>query len=229
MDLLQQTVDRLSERQIAQTGQERLQLRSVTDLIARLVEMQERHTESLITCTRALERLERRAIWLERTSRSSTSFGFEAPFDDRLPRESGFPESLVPVSGAQQMRRADENVRATQSSSAPLGGKLTDISLPTLLSMAELERWTGRLTLEAQTHTVQVDLEGGLLVGVLEDDSPTDAVEALHELLESREGSFSFSPQVAVVKTELAPMTVGTLLLRASHRRDELSRADVGA
>jgi hypothetical protein len=95
--------------------------------------------------------------------------------------------------------------------------------------MAELECWTGRLTLEARSRIVAVDIEEGLLVSVFEDDSPSDAVVALYDLIEAREGRYRFSPLESVVKTELAPMTVGTLMLRVSHRKDELQRAELGA
>lgn len=217
-------LDDLTERQSAGASYDRLERRRFADIVERLVETQERHTETLLACTRALERLERRVMWAERQSRlGHLGERLQAPFGE----ESEALETLVPRSGSQRIRRAPEQ-RSGSDPASPLNGKLSDISLPTLLSMSELERWTGRLTLQASGRTVIVDLESGLLVGVFEDDSPSDAVEALHELIDDRDGRFTFSPSPSVTRTELAPMTVGTLLLRASHRRDEMNRADFG-
>lgn len=228
MDEVEGTVDRVAERQSAFANHQRIQHREFTDLLDRLVETQERHTESLIACTRALERLERRAMWNERNLRNPVSISSEfSPLSQR-PLQDPPLSTIVPPSTTQRVQRASGD-RASIEPNAPLSGKLSDISLPTLLSTAELEMWTGRLTLETRSRTVQVDLETGLLVGVFEDDSPSDAVEALHELLDARDGRFSFSPAESVVKTELAPLMVGTLLLRASHLRDEMNRADVGS
>lgn len=225
MDVVEQAVDRIADRQSVASSHDRLQLRSMTDLLDRLVEMQERHTDTLVACTRALERLERRMLWSERQSRLSVAAeeGSETP--DLGRSDSVVPASIAPASMIHRARQPSESRRSGGESVAPVSGQLNDISLPTLLSMAELERWTGRLTLEVETHTVQVDLEAGLLVGVLEDDSPSDAVEALYDLVEMRVGKFSFTPSATVMKTEPAPLTVGSLLLRAGHRRDELSRA----
>lgn len=228
MDEVEGTVDRVAERQNAFANHQRIQHREFTDLLDRLVETQERHTESLIACTHALERLERRAVWNERNLRHPLSFSSELSPLSQRPSQGPASETMVPPSMTQRVQRGSVD-RSSVESNAPLSGKLSDISLPTLLSTAELEMWTGRLSLETRSRTVQVDLETGLLVGVFEDDSPSDAVEALHELLDARDGRFSFSPAESVVRTELAPLTVGTLLLRASHLRDEMHRADVGS
>lgn len=228
MDEIEMTVERVAERQNSATNHQRLQHREFTDILDRLVETQERHTDSVIACTRAIERLERRVMWVERNGRQPWTFENELNSPSHRPsRVPPLGQTLIPPSMARRVHRT-EGERPSMEPNAPLSGKLSDLSLPTLLSTAELEMWTGRLTLETKNRTVQVSLEGGLLVGVSEDDSPSDAVEALHELLDDRAGRFSFSPGALALKTELAPLTVGTLLLRASHLRDEMNRSDVG-
>jgi hypothetical protein len=227
MDALEIAVDRASERENLGRVQARVHERALADLLERLVEAQERHTQGLISCTRAIERLERRAMLTERSARPLSALVPETPsFDDGSGTETA-ADTLVPPSMTRAVRKVALG-QAGRETVAPLKGSLNEISLPTLLSMAELERWTGRLVLEACERTVLLELEAGLLIGAFEDDSPAEAVEALYELIEVRDGRFSFSPGATAVKTELAPMTVGTLLLRASHRRDERSRADAG-
>lgn len=221
VEAVELSLDRLAERQSLGAAQERLQMRRVSDVLDRLVETQERHSETLIACSRALERLERRMMWHERLLRTALPFGMESGDSDagwESPRES-----LAPPSRSQVASRSRIPPRPGPDLSAPLAGKLSEISLPTLLSMAELEKWTGRLTLESQ-GTVIIDLEGGLIVGALDEDAPCDAVDAVVSLMETRDGRFSFTPFATALKTERPPLTVGSLLLKASHRRDELNR-----
>ena len=225
LEALELALDRQQERENLSRVQDRVQKRELADILDRLVEAQDRQTQGIISCTRALERLERRLIAQDRR-RALSSLRFDAVGLDGA--DSG-PDSSeqgpLPSNPAPRVRASGISPAPVEVP-APLSGKLSEISLPTLLSMAELERWTGRLTLEAHARTVQIDLEAGLLVGVFDDDSPSDAVETLYDLIEVRDGKFSFTPARQVAKTELAPMTVGTLLLRASHRRDELGRLD---
>lgn len=227
MDAIELSLDRVSERDHLARVQTRVQERALTDLIERLVDAQERHTQGIISCTRAIERLERRMMAAERGGRSLAMFAPDATDFEHAPRvELGTTDTLVPPSVTRRVRKTGS--AAPGDAPAPLNGSLNEISLPTLLSMAELERWTGRLHLEARERDLLLELEAGLLIGVFEDDSPTDAVEGLYELIEVRDGRFSFTPGASAVKTEPAPMTVGTLLLRASHRRDERNRVEMG-
>ena len=228
LDALELTLDRHSERENLARVQQRVQERALSDILDRLVEAQERQTQGIVSCTRALERLERRLVANEREVRTHGSGQFGATEQEEGAFSAGMGESIVPPSMTQRVQGPTGSSSAREVV-APLSGQLSEISLPTLLSMAELECWTGRLMMEAAQRTLLLDLQGGLLVGVFEDDSPTDAVEALYDLVEVRTGRFSFSPSLQVAKTELAPMTVGTLLLRASHRRDEVSRSDAAA
>lgn len=226
LDSLDLAFERQSERENLVRVQQRVQDRALSDILDRLVEAQDRQTQGIVSCSRALERLERRLVASERGSRvTGHSIYPAADGDEGAINTGGATDSLVPPSMTQRIQ-PPFGVANARDVVAPLSGQLSEISLPTLLSMAELECWTGRLVVEAGHRTVLLDLLGGLLVGVFEDDSPSDAVEALYELVEVRVGRFSFSPRPHVAKTELAPMTVGTLLLRASHRRDEMSRAD---
>ncbi len=226
LDALELSVQRQGERDALLRVQDRVQQRALADILDRMVEAQERHTQSLVTCTRAVERLERRLMKVEQRAYPSSPTTEESlSVNEGVYYASSPTESIVPPSMTQRVQAPPASASA-RDTTAPLSGNLSEISLPTLLSMAELEHWTGRLTLETGQRTLLLDLEGGLLIGVFEDDSPSDAVEALYGLVEARDGRFAFSPQHQLNKTELAPMTVGTLLLRASHRRDEVDRAD---
>lgn len=223
LELIEAAVDRVAERQMSREFRERRQGQRVTELLDRLADAQEGQADSLALLSRRMDRLERRVLWAERGSGLALAQDLPPGPSSREPRS---PETLVPPSATQRVAR--DAARSSGDSSSPFGGTLIDISLPTLLSMAELERWTGRLSIEAKSRTVLVDWADGLLVGVFEDDSPSDAVTALYDLVEAREGRYRFTPLPTVTKTELAPMTVGTLMLRVGHRRDELRRADVG-
>lgn len=207
-------LDSLTQRLNASAAHDRIGVRRMTDGMDRLTELTERHTEILVSCVRAIERLERRLMDTERRER--TTLAPEAP------RPPDTTSRRPPVSGS----------RLAPDLGHPFSGNLADLSVPTLLSMFELEQRTGRLTLSTTSGALTLDLQEGKLGQTFLDGSPSDPVEALALVIDVRSGRFLFTPGDLVYGELSAPdhplMSVGAVLLRIGQRSDEANRDAFG-
>jgi Domain of unknown function (DUF4388) len=221
---LEATVDSLVQRTHRTSAQERLEVRRTHDALDRIAELQERHTDALLSCTRALERLERRMMSLERHALSRP--GAETrpsvgAFHSEPPRmhDPDFRDVLTP-SG----RPRPSATRLTTDSGQAFHGNLGDLSVPTLLSMFELERRTGSFEIETDDQQLMVMLDAGKLVTVTRNGLDADLVEALGSVIEQRHGRFAFTPLERTSPPPDHAVTVGTVLLRISQKSDEEKR-----
>jgi two-component system OmpR family response regulator len=101
--------------------------------------------------------------------------------------------------------------------SAALAGQLSQFGLATLLTVLELERKTGVLTLERQGELASLLFKDGRLVGA----EKKSAADSVFELLSWTSGRFAFSEQVVEAPAE-AGTSPGVLLMEAARRMDEL-------
>ncbi len=206
-------IDSLTQRLNVSAAHERISSRRVTDGVDRLTELAERHTEVLVSCVRALERLERRFLDYDRRERLSL------PPEPRAPET---PSRRPPVSGS----------RVAPDLGHPFSGNLADLSVPTLLSMFELEQRTGRLTLSTTSGALTLELEEGKLGQAFFDGVPSEPVDALARVIDARSGRFLFTPG-ELIKDDLGltpgpKVSVGSVLLRIGQRNDEANRDAYG-
>jgi hypothetical protein len=104
-----------------------------------------------------------------------------------------------------------------------MSGSLSEMSIATLLSMFELEKRSGCLSIEGERHQVRFDLLDGTVVGGHVDERAEDPLDALRTAIGWRTGKFSFCPG-PVAASDYPPRSVGALLLEASHQNDEAVR-----
>ncbi len=106
-----------------------------------------------------------------------------------------------------------------------VSGSLPELSLATLLSMFELERRTGCLSVEAATgEKVRFDLYAGAIVACALDGESAEVVECLREALSWREGRFCFR-HIDILPGAAPPHSIGSLLLEATRQYDEALRS----
>jgi hypothetical protein len=223
---LEGTIDALMQRSQRTGAQERLEVRRITEGLDRMAELQERHTDALLSCTRALERLERRMMSLERHALSRPWVDPRPPlgtFHSEPPRmpDPDFREMLTP-SG--RPRAPVSGTRLASDSGQAFQGNLGDLSVPTLLSMFELEHRTGSFEIETDDQVLLVQLAGGKLVGVIQNGIEADPVDALASVIEQRQGRFMFTPSQGPLAPADKTVSIGSVLLRVSQKNDEDNR-----
>ena len=94
------------------------------------------------------------------------------------------------------------------------------MSLMTLLTMFELERRTGCLTLHSATEHIRLYLQEGKLTASLLNGSSMDPVGCLREALTWVDASFEFAAR-AIRRGDVEPCSIGALLIEASHPASE--------
>ncbi|HLL20476.1 MAG TPA: DUF4388 domain-containing protein, partial [Kofleriaceae bacterium] len=105
------------------------------------------------------------------------------------------------------------------------GGELSEIGLPALLTMFELERKSGQLVLRQGHATAWIDLEDGRIVNARATDIVADPLNVVMRLLDWPTGRFELSTtRAALPACELA-LPITHLLLEHARRRDEANRA----
>lgn len=210
---VEEGLDALGQRLRVGEITERRATQRMMELIERVVETAERQSEALERSLATLERVERRLARL-----------------DRWVRPTGVESVPPPEAGSGVVGLGSPSVRV-QVGEEPLSqripsmsGSLSDLSVATLLSMFELEKRTGWLSIESERGRVRFDLLQGSVVGARIGDRSEDPLDVLRTAIGWRLGTFSFSP-VAVVASDFPARSVGALLLEASHQNDEAVRS----
>jgi hypothetical protein len=109
-------------------------------------------------------------------------------------------------------------------SGSSIHGNLSDMSLPTVLAMLELERRTGLLKVCSDDGSVvTATLRGGSIVGAKRREIDADPVEVVREAMRFQHGHFWFR-QSGVEVVSGPPRSVGSILLEATSRNDEAAR-----
>jgi DNA-binding response OmpR family regulator len=104
---------------------------------------------------------------------------------------------------------------------AALHGDLSQISVPTFLTMLEMERRTGRVRVQARgKSTITFELVDGAIVLAEYGGRERDTVETMRELVLWKKGKYTFEPRKVEVG-ERNPQRIGMLLLEAIRLNDE--------
>jgi DNA-binding response OmpR family regulator len=122
--------------------------------------------------------------------------------------------------------RARRWVRASQRDSGRimLRGALTELGLPSLLTMFEQERKSGQLALTRDQVVAWIDFAEGKIVRARSTEIDADSRTVLMNVLDWQAGYFELSAgSVAVAKPDL-DSTVTRLLLEHARLRDEAAR-----
>jgi two-component system OmpR family response regulator len=126
------------------------------------------------------------------------------------------------VGMVQRLRRQDSSNAQVPVDAAPsFTGDISLLSLPTMLSMLEMERRNGTLRISGdQKKEAIFEVVQGAVGQVTLGGKPRDPVEAMRSVLQWQKGSFAFTP--GDVDTDRAQArSVGALLLEAMKREDE--------
>ena len=107
--------------------------------------------------------------------------------------------------------------------SAALRGDLAQMSIATVLTVLEMERRTGELTVEQAPLKLQLGLHEGSLITVTLAGKPADAVDSVKRVLGWKAGRFWFTPKPAAADAE-SGQSIGMVLLEAARLEDEDSR-----
>ena len=102
-----------------------------------------------------------------------------------------------------------------------LGGSLTDITIPDILQLMEVQRKSGTLSLDFEGAVGKIFMLGGSMVHA-EYGKLTGEI-AVHKMLHKTKGSFHFDPrEPKTEKTIHRPTT--TVLMDAARNMDEKGR-----
>jgi hypothetical protein len=206
-----------------------LQSVEMLDNVAVAGERQAAAMEGLLgTVTRlesAVARLEQGLAKVERamSGRRGDSRYPSAPPAPRL-TPSAFPESHAAPRSA---RHTDVGDWPEGADGSGMSGNLSEVSLPTVLAMLELERHTGRLKVTAEDGLLaSFELVEGSVVSSRLAEKDVDPLQSLRAALCWKQGRFWFRQQAAE-PASFAPRSIGSLLLEATRQNDE-SFANVG-
>lgn len=206
-----------------------LQSVEMLDNVAVAGERQSTAMEGLLgTVTRlenAVARLEQGLAKVERavSGRRADSRYPSAPPVPRL-TPSAFPESHAAPRSA---RHTDVGDWPEGADGSGMSGNLSEVSLPTVLAMLELERHTGRLKVTAEDGVLaSFELVEGSVVSSRLAEKDVDPLQSLRTALCWKQGRFWFRPLPADA-TPFPVRSIGSLLLEATRQNDE-SFADVG-
>jgi hypothetical protein len=104
-----------------------------------------------------------------------------------------------------------------------LRGTLSELALPSLLTMFEQERKSGQLALTREQHVAWIDFTDGKIIRARTSEVETDSRGALMTLLDWREGFFELSAGAPHGKPEL-DASITHILLEHAQLRDETAR-----
>jgi CheY-like chemotaxis protein len=170
--------------------------------------------------------------------------GFRLGADDYLPKPFRFEELDLRVGNA--LRKRQEILRHTPpvvpavprpraatpspqqavgravAAPAPQGihGSLSQLGLPSLLTMVEMEQKSGILLLEREGQSARLFVRKGRILAARIDRSPLRGAEAVYKLLTWSEGQFDFNAMDVDMDDEVASSTTH-LLMEGARRIDE--------
>lgn len=228
---VEQMLDVMHRRLALREQQERRSEARLSDLLERAAETAERQGEVLKAVTLAQERIEQRLERMEqRMARASESIApATTPSWDGGAKVEGLAASrFAPARRPPDMRSSTD---PPAQGSAPAGGlhpafhgSLTDMSLPTLLAMFELERRTGRLTVAYDfEEPIGFLLHRGRLASASSFGAEMPPVEALRRAMKWTGGEFWFDP-VPAFEPSSGTEPLSALLMEATRQEDEATR-----
>lgn len=122
--------------------------------------------------------------------------------------------------------RARRQARASQRDTerVVLRGALTDLALPSLLTMFEADRTTGQLAVTRDQLVTWIDIIEGRIVRAKSSELDADSRAVMMQVLDWKDGYFELSAGARGGKVELET-SVTHLLLEHARLRDEATRA----
>jgi DNA-binding response OmpR family regulator len=121
--------------------------------------------------------------------------------------------------------RARRWARASQRETdrVVLRGTLTEVGLPSLLTMFEQEKKSGQLSVTREHFVAWIDVVDGRIVRARSNELDADSHQIMMSVLDWKDGYFELSSGMAQVKPEL-DRSITHLLLDHAQRRDEAGR-----
>jgi hypothetical protein len=230
---VEQMLDVMHRRLALREQQERRSEARLADLLERAAETAERQGEVLRAVTQVQERIEQRLERIEqRVSRSHESMApATTPSWDGAPRGDAFAASRFAPARAARPQDMRSSTDPPGQGSAPAAGphpafhgSLTDMSLPTLLAMFELERRTGRLTVAYDfEEPISFLLNRGRMASSSSFGAEMPHVEALRRAMRWTSGEFWFDP-VPATEPANGSQQISALLMEVSRQEDEATR-----
>ncbi len=105
-----------------------------------------------------------------------------------------------------------------------LHGDVSQISVPTFLTMLEMERRTGRVRVQWRgKSTVVIELVEGTIVKTLSGGTEKDPLEILRDVVTWKKGKYTFDPK-RIELSERPQRRIAMLLLEAIRLNDEQGR-----
>jgi len=134
-------------------------------------------------------------------------------------------DALVEMAKRIRARRDSTHAEpAAPISESAFRGDVAHISIPTMLTMLEMERRTGRLRIRSDGQPqLTIELWEGAIVGTMMDRESRDPVSVVSAAIALSRGKYTFEPE----RVELSGRTRHTsssLLLEAARRADEQRR-----
>ncbi len=150
--------------------------------------------------------------------------GFKLGADDFLTKPVSFEELELRVENVLHHSRTYSSKNALLGAS--LAGSIAQFGLATLLTVIELERKSGVLTLRNGERLGTIILNRGQVFSAQCDVASATQIEVMCELLSWTDGYFSFDERHVEVRDEVG-MGTTALLLDAARRMDELVPVDI--
>lgn len=228
---IEDTLDALGKRFSLKAAHERRQDQRMLERVENSAEMLERQTLALESLQAMIERLEQRLERVERRGRHDASsyeaseehprFNVPSGLDDCDLTELEDAFGNEPLTGTRSVPPEGYDSASFGSS---IHGNLSEMSLPTVLAMLELERRTGVLKVCADDgNIVTATLRSGSIVGAKQREIDADPIEVVREAMRFKNGHFWFR-QASVEVVSGPPRSIGSVLLEASSRNDEAAR-----
>jgi len=107
---------------------------------------------------------------------------------------------------------------------AAVHGDITQITVPTFLSMLEMERRTGRVRVQTRGKPVYViEVVEGSIVQTQVGAAEKDAIDVLREVVLLKKGKYTFEP-LKIDPSQRPQRRISMLLIEAMRLNDELNR-----
>jgi two-component system, OmpR family, response regulator len=134
-------------------------------------------------------------------------------------------DALVGMAKRLRARRDSSHAEhAGPPSDSAIRGDIAQISIPTMLTMLEMERRTGRLRIRSDgAPGLVIELVDGAIVGSIVDREQKDPVSVVIQAIALSNGKYSFEPDRVEAAGRPRHMA-SSLLLEAARRHDESRR-----
>jgi hypothetical protein len=222
---VEDTLDSIARRLASRENLERRSEQRLLEVVENMAETCERQTQAMENSVAVMMRLEQRIL---RVLHNDASDSVRRQTLSNGTRNSG---STAPAASEPFFWDERKKSRPAPSESGDdqdshhsgysIRGNLGEMSLPTVFSMLELERHTGRLIVKSEDGPLaSFELVDGAVISSRFNESDLDPVNALRDTLKWTNGSF-WLVQSASHGSGPQPRSVGSLLLEATRQNDE--------